>query len=96
MRRTKTILAGDILQELFARPDIAAKIAEGELPETWRAVVGDSVADMTTQLQLHRRILYVSVRSSVIRSELLYRREALRDELNRRSRVPIIDSVIIK
>ena len=90
------MLAGDLLNEVFSRPEIAAKIAEGELPETWRSVVGDAVADLTTQLQLNRRILYVSVRSSVVRSELLYRRESLRQELNRRSRVPIIDSIIIK
>ena len=96
MRRTKTMLAGDLLKEVFSRPEIAAKIAEGELPETWRSVVGDAVADLTTQLQLNRRILYVAVSSSVVRSELLYRRESLRQELNRRSRVPIIDSITIK
>ena len=90
------MLAGDMLNEVFSRPEIAAKIAEGELPETWRSVVGDAVADLTTQLQLNRRILYVAVSSSVVRSELLYRRESLRQELNRRSRVPIIDSIIIK
>lgn len=96
MRRTKTMLAGDLLKEVFSRPDIAAKIAEGELPGTWRTVVGDAVADLTVQLQLRRRILYVSVQSAIVRSELLYRRESLRQELNRRSRVPIIDSIIIK
>lgn len=96
MRRTKTMLLGDLLEEVFSRPEIAAKIAEGELPETWRSVVGDAVADLTTQLQLHRRILYVAVRSSVVRSELLYQRESLRVRLNARSRVPIIDSIIIK
>lgn len=96
MRRSNTILAGELLKKVFSRPEIAAKIAEGELPETWRSVVGDAVADLTSQLQLHRRILYVAVQSSVVRSELLYRRESLRQELNRRSRVPIIDSIIIK
>ena len=96
MRRAIPTLIGDQLKELFSRPHIAAKIAEGELPETWRSVVGDAVAGLTSQLQLHRRILYVSVQSSVVRSELLYPRESLRQELNRRSRVPIIDSIIIK
>ena len=90
------MLAGDLLNEVFSRPEIAAKIAEGELPETWRSVVGDAVADLTAQLQLNRRILYVSVQSAIVRNELLYRRESLRQELNRRSRVPIIDSIIIK
>ena len=96
MRRAIPTLIGDQLKELFSRPDIAAKIAEGELPETWRNVVGDAVANLTTQLQLNRRILYISVQSAIVRNELLYKRESLRQELNRRSRVPIIDSIIIK
>lgn len=96
MRRTKTMLVGDLLEEVFSRPDIAAKIAEGELPEVWRKVVGDEVWSLTTQLQLNRRILYVQVRSAVVRSELLYQREALRQRLNEASRVALIDSIIIK
>lgn len=96
MRRTKTMLVGDLLEEVFSRPDIAAKIAEGELPEVWRKVVGNEVASLTTQLQLNRRILYVQVRSAVVRSELLYQREALRQRLNEASRVALIDSIIIK
>lgn len=90
------MLFGDQLKEFFSHPEIAAKIAEGELPDTWRKVVGEDVARLTSQLQLHRRILYVSVQSSVVRSELLFKRESLRQELNRQSRVPIIDSIIIK
>ena len=36
MRRTKTMLMGDLLEEFFKRPYIAAKVAEGKLPDTWR------------------------------------------------------------
>lgn len=90
------MLVGDLLEEVFSRPEIAAKIAEGELPDVWRKVVGDEVASLTTQLQLNRRVLYVQVRSSVIRSELLYQRESLRQRLNEASRVALIDSIIIK
>ncbi len=90
MRRTKTMLMGDLLDEFFKRPYVAAKVAEGRLPDTWRAIVGDRIADQTTELRLERRILQVRVRSSVVRSELFYRRLALRDEINRRSGVQLL------
>ena len=41
MRRTKTMLLGDVLDDFFSQPYVAAKVAEGKLPETWREVVGD-------------------------------------------------------
>lgn len=96
MRRTKTLLMGDLLEEFFRRPYIAAKVAEGKLPETWRAIVGDQAADLTTELRLERHILHVRIQSSVLRQELFYRREALQEEINRRSGVRIVNAVIIR
>ena len=96
MRRTKTQLMGDLLEEFFQRPYIAAKVAEGKLPETWRAVVGNRTADETTELRLENHMLHVRIRSSVLRQELFYQREALKEELNARSGVKLIHAVIIR
>ena len=96
MRRTKTILMGDLLDEFFKRPYVAAKVAEGKLPDTWRESVGARVADLTTELRLEKRILYVRIQSSVVRSELFYQREALKEEINRRSGVQLVNAVIIR
>lgn len=87
---------GDLLEEFFQRPYIAAKVAEGKLPETWRAVVGNRTADETTELRLENHILHVRIRSSVLRQELFYQREALKEELNARSEVKLINAVIIR
>ena len=96
MRRTKTMLVGDVLKEFFAQPHIAAKVAEGRLPDTWREVVGDRAADVTMQLRLENRVLYAHISSSVIRSELFMRRTTLVEEINRVSGVSLVNVVIIK
>lgn len=96
MRRTKTMLMGDLLEEFFKRPYIAAKVAEGRLPDTWREVVGDRAAELTTELRLDKHILHVRIQSSVLRSELFYQREALKEELNRRSGLQLVNAVIIR
>ena len=96
MRRTKTMLMGDLLEEVFKRPHIAAKVAEGRLPETWRSIVGDRVADLTTELRLERHILHVRIQSSVLRQELFMQRDALREEINKRSGVRLVNAVIVR
>lgn len=96
MRRTKTLLMGDLLEEFFRRPYVAAKVAEGKLPEVWRAVVGDRAADDTAELRLENHILHVRIRSSVLRQELFYQRAALQEELNERLGVRLINAVIIR
>jgi predicted nucleic acid-binding Zn ribbon protein len=96
MRRTKTQLMGELLEEFFQRPYIAAKVAEGKLPDTWRAVVGDRIANETTELRLENHILHIRLRSSILRQELFYQREALRDALNEKSGVRLVNAVIIR
>ena len=90
------MLMGDLLEEFFKRPYVAAKVAEGKLPDTWRDIVGEEAARQTVELRLENRVLYVRLRSSVLRSELLYQREALRDEINRRSGVRQVSSVVAR
>lgn len=90
------MLMGDLLEEFFKRPYVAVKVAEGKLPDTWRDIVGEEAARQTVELRLENRVLYVRLRSSVLRSELLYQREALRDEINRRSGVRLVSSVVVR
>lgn len=90
------MLIGEVLDEFFKRPYVAAKVAEGKLPDTWRAIVGDRIADITTELRLENHILHVRLQSSVVRSELFYQRDALRDALNERAGVRLVNAVIIR
>ena len=96
MKRTEPKSVGDLFDELFNSPHIAAKIAEGCLPDTWREVVGDRIADQTSQIRLVNGTLYVHVQSSIVRTELMMRRAALCQALNGCSRVPIVRNLIVK
>lgn len=90
------MMMSELLEEFFSRPWVAAKVAEGRLPEVWRECVGDLAADMTTHFELRGRILNVRISSSVLRNELFLRRAELCDELNRRSQVPLVEQIIVK
>ncbi|MFI3301914.1 MAG: DUF721 domain-containing protein [Rikenellaceae bacterium] len=96
MRRRQTMSIGTILNDFFERPYIAARIAESKLPETWRAIVGDHVANLTTSLRMENHILHVKMESSLLRHELFHQREALKAELNKRSGVKFVNSVIVR
>ena len=96
MRRTKTMLIGDVLEEFFSRPYVASKVAEGKLPDTWREVVGERAAQLTSDLRLENHVLYAHITSSVIRHELFMRRDAIAAEINRISGVRLVNVLIIK
>ena len=96
MRRTKTMLMGDLLKEFFSRPYVAAKVAEGRLPEIWREVAGDYAANLTSEIKLENHILHIRVRSSILRSELFYRRDALGQKINEVAGLKLVNAVIIR
>lgn len=96
MKRTKTVHIGEVFNEFFSRPFYVAKFAEARLPEIWREVVGERVAALTTSLRLENHVLYAHISSSIVRSELFYRRDALAEEINRLSGVKLVNVVIIK
>ncbi|MFI3327622.1 MAG: DUF721 domain-containing protein [Rikenellaceae bacterium] len=90
------MLIGKALDEFFSKPYVAGKVAEGRIVETWRAVVGDYVADMTDEIRLENHILHVKISSSLVRNEIFYQREALKDRINEYSKVRIVNAVIVK
>ena len=96
MRRTQTRLIGDILEEFFKRPYVARNIAEGKLPEFWREIVGEHVANLTNEVRLEHGILHVSVSSSVVRNDLFYRRDQLAQLINQRAGIQLVNAVIIR
>lgn len=96
MKRTRTQTIGEILDDFFKRPYVAAKVAEGRLEEYWREIVGDYVAGYTSSLRLDNHILYVAVSSSVVRNELFFRRDELMKLLNERAKVKLINAIIVR
>ena len=90
MKRTQSKPIGALLEEFFRSPDIAAKIAEGALPDTWRKVVGPVIAAETRQVRLVRGVLYVHVASSIVRQELMMQREALVRSVNAKLGIDLV------
>lgn len=96
MKRTEPKSVGELLDQLFKSPNIAAKIAEGALPDTWRQVVGPMVAEQTRQVRLVKGTLYVHVTSAVIRTELMMQRDALARAINQKAGVNLVNQVVIQ
>lgn len=96
MKRRNAQTIGEVLQEFFSQPYIAAKIAEGRIPEVWHETVGELASVQTADLRLVNHVLYARILSSVVRQELFYRRDAIATEINRKLGVKLVNVVIIK
>ena len=96
MRRSKTEKIDQLIQQVLKENNLDGKLKEYELVTSWEKVIGKTVANATTDIYIRNRKLFVKVRSSVIRNELLMIKDGLRKALNREVQANIIDDIIVR
>ena len=81
MRRTNVQPIGEILRDFFEdNPEIYEKIMEVRIERT---ILGPMAQQYTSLMYVRDRILYVYMKSAVLRTELLYCKDKLRDSINK-------------
>jgi hypothetical protein len=96
MKRANTQTIGSVLDDYFEQnPDLADKLAETRLMDSWTTVLGFSVSRFTDKLYIRKRSLYVRLTSSVLKSELMLCREQMIDRLNDHAGRNVIDNIIL-
>ena len=96
MRRSKTQKIDELIRQVLSESKLDGKLKEYQLVNSWEKVIGKTVANATTDIYIRNRKLFVQVRSSVIRNELLIIREGLVKALNREVNANIIDDLVIR
>jgi len=96
MKRVNAQFIGSILDSFFEQnPELADKLAEVRLVDSWKTVLGPAVSRYTAHLYIKKRTLYVRLTSSVLKSELMMRREQLVQKLNQEAGRAVIDSIAL-
>lgn len=96
MRRCNPVRIGDLWRGFKdEHPYIAQLIAEGSVPDVWRRVAGDAIAD-ASKVTFARGVLFVKVGPSVLRHEIFMNRENFRYEINSILGGEIVKSIIVK
>ena len=87
----------DVLR-LFWRdnPELYHQMLEARIERLWGELFGSTVAQATSNIYVKNRVLYVSMTSSVVRSEMLAIRKRLVTTLNKHAGSDVIDEVVIR
>lgn len=96
MRRKKTQTIAEVIGDYIGEMKIDGKLREVALIDSWEKIVGKAVASRTTRLYIKNGTLFVHLRSSVIKSEILMMKEALREKLNAGAGEETIKEIVIR
>jgi len=96
IRRTKTRSLREVLDEYLHENKLDTRLKERELIRQWESVTGKMVARSTHSIYIKNRTLFVEVRSSVIKNELIMIRDGLIIALNDSVGENLIQKIVIK
>lgn len=92
---------GAILKEVMNRRDsqlshLKKGMAEKRVTKGWYEVLGEGVAEYTSNVYFNRGVLIVYLKSSVLRAELMMNKQGLIDKLNEHAEMNIIRDIHLR
>lgn len=94
MRKQKAEQVGMLIHQFLREEGLETPYNEYRLIEAWPEVMGQGIANFTASLQIRNRTLYVRLKSSVLRQELMAGRRLLAYRLNEYVGAQVIDSIV--
>lgn len=86
----------EAIEKLLKVYKIESKLDEISLRKEWEELMGMTIAKKTKKLELRKKILIIEIESSVLRHELSFAKEKLKESLNRKLNKRIVDDILFK
>ena len=87
---------GSILQNIIQDNKLEQGIQGILVQESWKKVMGSGIQNYTSDIQLKKHTLYISLTSSVVRQELSYGKEKIIKMLNEDLNQEIIKELVFR
>ncbi len=84
------------IERLLKAYKIEDKMDELDLHKEWTEMMGNAIAAKTKSLELKKRVLVIGIESSVLRHELSFAKEKLKESLNRKLKKRVVDEILFK
>jgi predicted nucleic acid-binding Zn ribbon protein len=96
MRRSNTQNIGEVIQEVLKELHIDEKLKEISIINAWDEVVGEKFAKYTDGIYVKNKVLFVHLKSPIVRSELAMHKSALIKGLNEKAGSRVIEEVVLR
>jgi predicted nucleic acid-binding Zn ribbon protein len=96
MRRSKTITLAEAVKDYLKEMKLEGKLSEVAVINSWEEIVGRAISSRTTKIYIKDNVLFVHLKSSVVRNELLMLREELREKLNQKAGSEVVKEIVLR
>jgi hypothetical protein len=96
MRRSNVQNIGEVVNDLLKELKIDEKLKEVSITNAWGEVLGIKVEKATTRLYIKNKVLFVYLKSPVVRNELMMLKSGIIKALNEKAGGNIINDIVMR
>lgn len=96
MRKSDTQKLGEVIREYLEQMMIDNKLKEISTVRSWEELMGKPVAERTRNIYVKNKVLFIELKSSVLRNELIMMRQNIIDKINEKAGERIIEKIVIR
>jgi predicted nucleic acid-binding Zn ribbon protein len=96
MRRKNTQPIGEVLHEYIDAMSMRRRLKESRIEKIWKELLGNNANSLTKKVYIKNGILFVHLKSSVLRNELLMMRETLIGRINENAGEVIVNKIVLR
>jgi len=82
MRKKNTQKLSDVIQAFVKEKNLQKKFDEIDVISSWEKILGKTVSSYTERVSLYNGILFVKMKSPVVKNELMMMKEDIKKRLN--------------
>lgn len=86
----------DVIHAMYEKYRMTQKINEVRLVKVWEEITGPLISKHTTEIKIIKKTLYVSFDSPPLKTEMMYRRFALLEAINKELGKDTVEKIFIR
>ncbi len=96
MKRSEFQSLGSAIRDYLKEEKIDGKIAEMEAVNSWESIIGRQIARATSSIYIKDGTLFIHLKSSIVRNELMMMRNDIMQAMNQRVGSRVVKAIILR
>ena len=96
MRGNNNQKVGDIIRKLMKNPKLAEKLDKLDALRAWEEIIGVQLCKYIINQKIYKGVLYVKLKSAVVRNELSYKKSEFISQINQKLGKKLINDIVLK
>ena len=96
MRRIEFQSLGSAIRDYLKEEKFDGKLAELEAVNSWESIIGKQIARATSSIYIKDGVLFVHLKSSIVRNELFMMRDEIIQAMNQRMGQRVVKAIVLK